>query len=145
MKKRRFLYVLVFVTVLTGCGKLINDRFDNTLVYVRCAKWSVKNTTEKTLYLFLWIFQGFCKELYLIHHFDSAVCFVNIHCAHRGVPPLAVRPSHEKFFHNCHDAGEYCFVYFVSLLMTENIRYTSFALRTFIILIMCLPFFSLRS
>lgn len=57
MKKRRFLYVLVFVTVLTGCGKLINDRLDNTLVYVRCAKWSVKNTTEKTLYI-SWKFSG---------------------------------------------------------------------------------------
>ena len=58
-------------------------------------------------YIFLWIFQGFCKELYLIHHFDSAVCFVNIHCAHRGVPPLAARPSPEKFF--------------ITVLMLENI------------------------
>ena len=50
------------------------------------------------LYLFLWIFQGFCKEFNLIHPFDSALCFVNIRCARRGVPPLAARPSPEKFF-----------------------------------------------
>ena len=69
-----------------------------------------RNQRDKAVvaaYLFLWIFQGFCKELYLIHHFDSAVCFVNIHCAHRGVPPLAARPSLEKFF--------------IPVLMLENI------------------------
>ena len=52
----------------------------------------------KVQYLFLWIFQGFCKEFNLIHPFDSALCFVNIRCARRGVPPLAARPSPEKFF-----------------------------------------------
>ena len=56
------------------------------------AKFSV------SVYLFLWIFQGFCKEFNLIHPFDSALCFVNIRCARRGVPPLAARPSPEKFF-----------------------------------------------
>ena len=58
----------------------------------------IENTVRKYPYLFLWIFQGFCKEFNLIHPFDSALCFVNIRCARRGVPPLAARPSPEKFF-----------------------------------------------
>ena len=105
----------------------------------RCSRWNY------FLYLFLWIFQGFCKELYLSSplRFGGVFCGYSLRSSGRSTPG---RPAiHWEVFYNCHDAGEYCFVYSVSLLMTENIRCTSFALRTFIILITCLPSFSLRS
>lgn len=79
---QRFLYVLAFMMLLTGCGKLINDRFD-TLVYVRCSEWSVRNNTEETLYI-SWKFSGERRyEEHLlpgywccIGHLDSTIPYV---------------------------------------------------------------------
>jgi len=88
-------------SIMEQFDALLAQTIDSTLG-LRCTMFGYQYSeilrSLMCVYLFLWIFQGFCKEFNLIHPFDSALCFVNIRCARRGVPPLAARPSPEKFF-----------------------------------------------
>lgn len=135
-------------SIMEQFDALLAQTIDSTLG-LRCTMFGYQYSeilrSLMCVYLFLWIFQGFCKELYLSSplRFGGVFCGYSLRSSGRSAPGRPAFPR--EVFHDCHDAGEYCFVYSVSLLMTENIRCTSFALRTFIILITCLPSFSLRS